>query len=160
MAVGLGRGGTGIGHRPERREAPKVRVDRSQTRTEAVAPGDEVGHERVGVLDELGELGQAPLPVALPDAAAEILCIRLAALPIQPADAEPAVDVDPGVTVAWAEADAGQDAARDRLADGLGGDRLDHRQQRPSRIGVGLEAKLNVVAGMLHGSVGLDPGVE
>ena len=48
---------------------------------------------------------------------------------------------------------------RDRLADGLGG-RLDHRQQRPSRIGVGLEAKLNVVAGMLHGSVGLDPGVE
>jgi hypothetical protein len=130
------------------------------TCTEAVAPGDEVGHERVGVLDELGELGQAPLPVALPDAAAEVLCIRLAALPVQPADAEPAVDVDPGVTVAWAEADAGQDAARDRLADGLGGDRRDHRQQRPSRFGVGLEAKLNVVAGMLHGSVGVYPRVE
>jgi hypothetical protein len=27
------------------------------------------------------------------------------------------------------EADAGQDAARDRLADGLGGGRLDHCQQ-------------------------------
>ena len=88
----------------------------------------EGSEQLLGGRDLLGKLGQAPQPIALPQGVAQVLGGLLGVPALDPADAEAAIQVDPGVTPIVAKADTGQHRRGGALVDAAGRDGLDDPQ--------------------------------